>query len=148
MRVQNSTRFLVQGTGQAPNFPGMAWGNGFVTDKPTVRAGSTPAAGAPGSAGVPAGLWVAEEHGTCSCLHPLLVTSGAQPDSDPINRGVACFAFEKQCPALRQIAAYNISDASGFFDNITASPGLAERVILAPHVYGPNVTVRHPALFS
>ena len=42
MRVDNSTLFLVQGTGQALNFPGMAWGNGFVTDKPTVRALSTP----------------------------------------------------------------------------------------------------------
>ena len=48
-------------------------------------------------------------------------------------------------PALQQIAAYNISDASVFFDNITAMPSLAERIILAPHVYGPNVTVRHPA---
>ena len=43
-----------------------------------------------------------------------------------------------------QIAKYNISDASVFFDNITATPSLAERIILAPHVYGPNVTVRHP----
>ena len=42
MRVDNSTLFLVQGTGQALNFPGMAWGNGFVTDKPTVSALSTP----------------------------------------------------------------------------------------------------------
>lgn len=46
-------------------------------------------------------------------------------------------------PALGQIAAYNISDASAFFDNITATPSLAERIILAPHVYGPNVTVRY-----
>ena len=47
-------------------------------------------------------------------------------------------------PALRQVAAYNISDASVFFDNVTATPSLAERIILAPHVYGPNVTVRRP----
>ncbi|KAK9846255.1 hypothetical protein WJX81_000135 [Elliptochloris bilobata] len=73
MRVDNRTLFLVQGTGQALSFPGMAWGNGFVTDKPTI-------------------------------------------------------------------AAYNISDASVFFDNVTATPSLAERIILAPHVYGPNVT--------
>ena len=42
MRVDNSTLFLVQGTGQALNVPGMAWGNGFVTDKPTVRALGAP----------------------------------------------------------------------------------------------------------
>lgn len=47
-------------------------------------------------------------------------------------------------PALWQVAAYNISDASIFFDNITATPSLAERIVLAPHVYGPNVTVRYP----
>lgn len=45
MRVDNSTLFLVQGTGQALNFPGMAWGNGFVTDKPTVSALGTPRSG-------------------------------------------------------------------------------------------------------
>lgn len=42
MRVDNSTLFLVQGTGQALNVPGMAWGNGFVTDKQTASALCTP----------------------------------------------------------------------------------------------------------
>lgn len=42
MTVDNSTLFLVQGTGQALNLPGCAWGNGFVTDKPTVTASTTP----------------------------------------------------------------------------------------------------------
>ena len=45
--------------------------------------------------------------------------------------------------AAAQIAAYNLSDPSGFFENVTAAPGLAERVILSPHVYGPNITVRY-----
>ncbi len=30
--------FLLSGTGQAPKHPGMAWGNGFVTDLDTINA--------------------------------------------------------------------------------------------------------------
>lgn len=36
--MDSSALFLVQGTGQALNLPGAAWGNGFVTDKPTASA--------------------------------------------------------------------------------------------------------------
>lgn len=46
-----------------------------------------------------------------------------------------------ECMAA-QIAKYNLSDPSAFFENVTATAGLADRIILAPHVFGPNVTVR------
>ena len=29
--------FLLSGTGQANKYPGMAWGNGFITDAPTIE---------------------------------------------------------------------------------------------------------------
>ena len=40
------------------------------------------------------------------------------------------------------IRQYNLSDPSGFFEDISAVPTLANRTILSPHVYGPNITVR------
>ena len=40
------------------------------------------------------------------------------------------------------IQQYNLSDPSGFFEDISAVPTLVNRTILSPHVYGPNVTVR------
>jgi hypothetical protein len=39
------------------------------------------------------------------------------------------------------IRQYNLSDPSGFFEDITAVPTLANRTILSVHVYGPNITV-------
>ena len=44
------------------------------------------------------------------------------------------------------IQQYNLSDPSGFFEDISAVPTLVNRTILSPHVYGPNITVRHPCL--
>lgn len=40
------------------------------------------------------------------------------------------------------IQKYNLSDPSGFFEDISAVPTLANRTILSVHVYGPNITVR------
>ena len=42
------------------------------------------------------------------------------------------------------IRQYNLSDPSGFFEDITAVPTLASRTILSVHVYGPNITVSNP----
>ena len=39
------------------------------------------------------------------------------------------------------IQQYNLSDPSGFFEDITAVPTLTNRTILSAHVYGPNITV-------
>ena len=39
------------------------------------------------------------------------------------------------------IRQYNLSDPSGFFEDITAVPTLANCTILSVHVYGPNITV-------
>jgi hypothetical protein len=69
--------FLLSGTGQARFYPGMAWGNGFITD-----------------------------------------------------------------PSL--IQQYNLSNPTGFFEDISAVPALANRTILSVHVYGPNITVSRP----
>ncbi len=41
--------------------------------------------------------------------------------------------------------AYNLSDPSGFFEDISAVPTLANRTIISVHVYGPNITVIAPA---
>lgn len=67
--------FLLSGTGQARFYPGMAWGNGFVTDPATIQ-------------------------------------------------------------------KYNLSDPSGFFEDIAAVPALANRTVLSVHVFGPNITAR------
>ncbi len=37
--------------------------------------------------------------------------------------------------------AFNLSDPSGFFEDISAVPTLANRTIISVHVYGPNITV-------
>jgi hypothetical protein len=67
--------FLLSGTGQARNYPGMSWGNGFIVNQTAIQ-------------------------------------------------------------------AYNLSDPTGFFEDIAAVPSLANRTILSVHVYGPNITVR------
>ena len=72
--IDSSAIFMVEGTGQADRFPGMAWGNGFVTNASLIQ-------------------------------------------------------------------RYNLSDPTAFFDNLLEVPELLNRMILAPHVYGPNVTV-------
>ena len=41
------------------------------------------------------------------------------------------------------IQQYNLSDPSGFFEDISDVPALANRTILSVHVYGPNITVSH-----
>ena len=46
------------------------------------------------------------------------------------------------------IRQYNLSDPSGFFEDITAVPTLTNRTILSAHVYGPNITVRLLLHFS
>ena len=74
LRIDSSAIFMVEGTGQANRFPGMAWGNGFVTNASLIQ-------------------------------------------------------------------RYNLSDPTAFFDNLLEVPELLNRTILAPHVYGPNVTV-------
>ena len=74
LRIDSSAFFMVEGTGQANRFPGMAWGNGFVTNASLIQ-------------------------------------------------------------------RYNLSDPTAFFDNLLEVPELLNRTILAPHVYGPNVTV-------
>ena len=40
------------------------------------------------------------------------------------------------------IQQYNLSDPSGFFEDISAVPSLVNRTLLSVHVYGPNITVR------
>ena len=75
MVVDPSAFFLLEGTGQAGKYPGMAWGNGFTADKAVI-------------------------------------------------------------------AKYNLSDPSTFFEALLASPALASRVVLSPHIYGPQQTVR------
>ena len=75
LTVDDGVYFLIEGTGQARRFPGMAWGSGFVVD-----------------------------------------------------------------PAV--IKQYNLSDPTAFFENLVEVPELLNRVIFAPHVHGPNVTVR------
>ena len=40
------------------------------------------------------------------------------------------------------IQQYNLSDPSGFFEDISAVPTLVNRTMLSVHVYGPNITVR------
>ena len=44
------------------------------------------------------------------------------------------------------IQKYNLSDPSGFFEDIAAVPALANRTLLSAHVYGPNITVRAAAV--
>ena len=39
------------------------------------------------------------------------------------------------------IQQYNLSDPSGFFEDISAVPALVNRTLLSVHVYGPNITV-------
>ena len=70
MQVDNSTLFLVQGTGQALNVPGMAWGNGFITDKQTVSALCTPRSRRNYLLHDCRSLQLAEKHGQGSSLHP------------------------------------------------------------------------------
>ena len=45
------------------------------------------------------------------------------------------------------IQQYNLSDPSGFFEDISAVPTLVNRTMLSVHVYGPNITVRQPRPF-
>ncbi|CAK0782947.1 hypothetical protein CVIRNUC_006142 [Coccomyxa viridis] len=73
LRIDSSAIFMIEGTGQANRFPGMAWGNGFVTNASLIR-------------------------------------------------------------------QYNLSDPTTFFDNLLEVPELLRRTVIAPHVYGPNVT--------
>ena len=40
------------------------------------------------------------------------------------------------------IQQYNLSDPSGFFEDITNVTALTSHTILSVHVYGPNITVR------
>ncbi len=40
------------------------------------------------------------------------------------------------------IQQYNLSDPSGFFEDISAVPALVSRTLLSVHIYGPNITVR------
>ena len=40
------------------------------------------------------------------------------------------------------IQQYNLSDPSGFFEDISAVPVLVNRTMLSVHIYGPNITVR------
>lgn len=47
--------------------------------------------------------------------------------------------IDSVCSCLQ---AYNLSDPSGFFEDISAVPTLANRTIISVHVYGPNITVR------
>ena len=81
LRIDSSAIFMVEGTGQADRFPGMAWGNGFVTNA-----------------------------------------------------------------SLRQ--RHILSDPTAFFDNLLEVPEHLNRTILAPHVYGPNVTVGDGCRFT
>lgn len=43
------------------------------------------------------------------------------------------------------IQQYNLSDPSGFFEDISAVPALVNKTVLSVHIYGPNITVRSPA---
>lgn len=74
MVVEPSAYFLLEGSGQAGRYPGMAWGNGFTLDKTLI-------------------------------------------------------------------AKYNLSDPTQFFQEILARPAMASRVVLSPHIYGPEQTV-------
>jgi hypothetical protein len=76
LSIEPDVYFLLSGTGQARNYPGMAWGNGFVTNQTAIQ-------------------------------------------------------------------AYNLSDPTGFFEDISAVPTIANRTILSVHIFGPNVTVRY-----
>lgn len=76
LKIDSSAIFMLEGTGQATRFPGMAWGNGFVTNASLIQ-------------------------------------------------------------------QYNLSDPTAFFDNLLEVPELLSRTIIAPHIYGPNVTVGH-----
>lgn len=78
MTIDPSAYFLLEGTGQAGSYAGMAWGNGFTVDRDIIT-------------------------------------------------------------------KYNLSDPNRFFEELLARPTLASRVILSPHIYGPEQTVR---LFS
>ncbi len=42
------------------------------------------------------------------------------------------------------LQAFNLSDPSGFFEDISAVPTLANRTVISVHIYGPNITVRAP----
>ena len=44
------------------------------------------------------------------------------------------------------IQQYNLSDPSGFFEDITNVTALTSHTILSVHVYGPNITVRRHLL--
>ena len=81
LSINPDVYFALSGTGQARFYPGMAWGNGFITDPATIR-------------------------------------------------------------------QYNLSDPSGFFEDIAAVPALANRTLLSVHVYGPNITVRAAAALT
>ena len=37
LRIDSSAFFMIEGTGQASRFPGMAWGNGFVTNASLIQ---------------------------------------------------------------------------------------------------------------
>ena len=37
LRIDSSAIFMLEGTGQANRFPGMAWGNGFVTNASLIQ---------------------------------------------------------------------------------------------------------------
>ena len=39
------------------------------------------------------------------------------------------------------IQQYNLSDPTGFFEDISAVPSLVNRTVLSVHIYGPNITV-------
>jgi hypothetical protein len=42
------------------------------------------------------------------------------------------------------IQQYNLSDPTGFFEDISAVPTLINRTVLSVHIYGPNITVSLP----
>ena len=44
------------------------------------------------------------------------------------------------------IRQYNLSDPSGFFEDISNVNSLTNRTILSVHIFGPNITVRLPAV--
>ena len=75
LAIDEGALFVLEGTGQADRVPGMAWGNGFITNQTIIQ-------------------------------------------------------------------AYNLSDPTGFFEDLSAIPDLASKTILSPHVYGPLITVR------
>lgn len=37
LAIEPGVLFVLEGTGQAKKFPGMAWGSGFVTDKAAIQ---------------------------------------------------------------------------------------------------------------